>query len=245
MATRFVVAGALLFALAGLRGATFPTRATEWAVIALLGVLNNALYLGLTAVALLHLSAGTGASLASTNPLLVALAAAVFLGERLTALRTGGLLLSFAGVAWIMWTRVGAHDRPEAMALFLGCTLFMVTATLLFKGARLDADLLVVNAGQCLTGGLVLTVPMLLVDDVARIRLTPALLAAQIYLVITVACIAMLLWFWLLRHGGAARASAYFFLNPVLALVLGEAMTARDVMGAAAVALGIYLVQRA
>jgi drug/metabolite transporter (DMT)-like permease len=60
----------------------------------------------------------------------------------------------------------------------------------------------------------------------------------------------MLIWFWLLAHGDATRASAYFFLNPVLglfmgALVLGEPLRGADFAGAAAVALGIWLVQRA
>jgi len=60
----------------------------------------------------------------------------------------------------------------------------------------------------------------------------------------------MLIWFWLLSHGDATRASAYFFLNPVLgvflgALILGEPLRAYDFAGSIVVALGIYLVQRA
>ena len=59
----------------------------------------------------------------------------------------------------------------------------------------------------------------------------------------------MLIWFWLLTHGDATRASAFFFLNPIFglflgALFLGEPLTAIDFAGSAAVALGIYLVQR-
>ncbi len=56
-------------------------------------------------------------------------------------------------------------------------------------------------------------------------------------------------WFWLLTHGDATRASAYFFLNPIFglfigALLLGEPLGPVDFVGSAAVALGIYLVQR-
>jgi drug/metabolite transporter (DMT)-like permease len=59
----------------------------------------------------------------------------------------------------------------------------------------------------------------------------------------------MLIWFWLLRHGEATRASAWFFLNPVIgvflgAMLLAEPLRAQDFLGAATVAFGIHLVQR-
>ena len=49
--------------------------------------------------------------------------------------------------------------------------------------------------------------------------------------------------------GDATRASAYFFLNPIFglffgALLLGEPLGVTDFLGTAAVAFGIYLVQR-
>ena len=249
MSTRFLIAGSLLFLVARARGAVFPKSAAEWGAIALMGVLTNALYLGLTAVAMRDLSAGTGAILGSTTPLLVAVASAVVLREPLTPRRIAGLILSYAGVAWTMWSRVGEHDRPGAMVSFLGCTVFLAASTLLFKRARIGADLLVVNAGQCLAGGLALAIPMLLFESFADVQWTWSLLAAQVYLIFGFACGAMLLWLWLLSRGGAARASTWFFLNPVLALLLaalllGEPLGARDIAGAAAVALGIALAQK-
>jgi drug/metabolite transporter (DMT)-like permease len=59
----------------------------------------------------------------------------------------------------------------------------------------------------------------------------------------------MLIWFWLLRHGEATRASAWLFLNPVIgvflgAMLLAEPLRAQDFLGAATVAFGIHLVQR-
>jgi drug/metabolite transporter (DMT)-like permease len=65
-----------------------------------------------------------------------------------------------------------------------------------------------------------------------------------------VSWIAVQTWFWLLDHGNASRASAWFFLNPIVglvlaALMLGEPLGAHDLIGAAGVALGIALVQRA
>ncbi len=249
MSSRFIVAGAALLLIARWRGTALPARLTDWRTLAALGVLNYALYLGLTAVALRHLSAGMGAVLASTNPLMLALCAAWLLGERLTARKVLGLLTSFGGVVWVMWSRIGPDNEPGAMALILLSIACLVAGTLLFKRADPGVDLLVLNGGQLLVAGLVLAVPVLAWEDLRAVQLTASFLGAQAYLIVGVSWVGMLIWFWLLTHGDATRASAYFFLNPIFgiflgALLLGEALHARDFLGAAVVALGIWLVQR-
>lgn len=249
MAFRFLAAGLLLLAWARLRGCPLPASWREWRPLVVLGLLNNALYLGVGSMALRHVSAGTAAVLASTNPLILALAAWWLLGERVGAARVAGLLLSFAGVVWIMHSRAGANDRPGWMIAMLAAIGFLVAGTVLFKRLRLRHDLVVVNGAQLLAAGLALAGPSLALEPVALVRFTPAFLAAQAFLVLGVSCLGMGIWFWLLSHGDASRASAYFFLNPVLglflgALLLGEPLRLQDFAGSAAVAAGIYVVQR-
>ena len=201
--------------------------------IALLGLLNNAIYLGLTAIALRDVSAGMGAIVASTNPLMLALVAPWCLGERLTARKVVGLLIAFGGVVWVMSTRVGPDNRPAAMALIVVSIAFLVAGTVLFKRLRPDQDLIVLNGGQLLVAGLALIVPSVLLEPLGTVRLTPSFLAAQGYLIAGVSWIGMSIWFWLLRHGDATRASAWFFLNPVIgvflgAMLLGEPLRVQD-----------------
>lgn len=249
MAFRFLVAGVLLLAYARLRGLVLPATLAEWAPLALLGLLNNAIYLGLSSIGLRGVSAGMAAVLASTNPLLLALAAAWLLGERLTAWKVAGLLTSFAGVVWMMRSRMVGGDRPDAMALILLSICFLVAGTVVFKRLRLAQGLLVVNGGQLLVAGAALIVPSLIWEPVGSVRFTASFLVAQAFLILGVSCAGMLIWFWLLRHGDASRASAYFFVNPVIGLflgwlLLGEEFHPQDLAGSVAVALGIYLVQR-
>jgi drug/metabolite transporter (DMT)-like permease len=248
MSSRFLVAGAGLLGLGRARGAVFPRDAAEWRPIVLVGVLVNALYLGFTAVAFQAISAGLGAVLASLNPLLVSVVSSRMLGERLTAVRAVGLVTSFAGVVAVMGTRIGSDNQPWAIALFLGAVVFFVSGTILFKLLPAGPDLLVVNGGQLFSAGVVLTAPALL-EPIGRIELTAALVVGWAILTVAVSGGAMLLWLWLLRHGDAARASAWFFLNPILGLAmgaaaLGEPLGALDLAGALAVAVGIWLVQR-
>jgi drug/metabolite transporter (DMT)-like permease len=135
------------------------------------------------------------------------------------------------------------------MALIVVSIACLVAGTLVFKRAEPRWDLLVLNGGQLLIAGLVLAGPVLLWEDLGAVRLTASFLASQAYLIVGVSWVGMLTWFWLLTHGDATRASAYFFLNPVLgiflgALLLGEPLHAWDFAGAAVVAAGIWLVQR-
>ena len=249
MASRFLVAGAVLLAWAWLTGRAMPAGRGEWGAIVLLGLLSNAIYLGLTAIALRDVSAGMGAILASTNPLMLALVAPWFLGERLTRRKMAGLLLAFGGVVWVMSSRVGPDNRLGAMALLVLSITFLVAGTILFKRIRPEQDLVVLNAGQLFAAGVALIIPSAMLKPLGSVRLTASFVATQAYLIAGVSWVGMLIWFWLLRRGDATRASAWFFLNPVIgvflgAVLLGEPLRAQDFLGSATVALGIHLVQR-
>ncbi len=249
MWTRFLIGGAVLLIYARLRGRPVPSRWREWRMPLVLGLLNIAVYLGVTSILMEHLSAGMGAVLASTNPLMLALVAPWLLGERTTRGKVAGLALSYAGVAWAMWGRRGDHDAPWAMAAWLGCIAFLVAGTILFKRWTPSHDLVVVNACQLLTGGLALIAPAFLLERADAIHVTPTLLVAQAHLILAISIGAMGLWLWLLRHGDATRASAWFFLNPVLgvligAVVVGEPLRAPDFLAAGVVGAGIAIVQR-
>jgi drug/metabolite transporter (DMT)-like permease len=250
MASRFVVAGGVLLIVARLQGRALPAGLAAWRVIVVLGLLNYALYLGLTAVALRHLSAGMGAVLASTNPLMLALVAPWVLGERLTLGKAAGMLASFAGVVWVMASRLGDDNRPVAMGLVVLAIACLVAGTVTFKRLPGSPDLLVLNGGQLLAAGVALAIPCLLLEPLDAVRFTASFLAVQAFLIAGVSWIGMMAWFWLLSHGDATRASAWFFLNPVLglflgALILGEPLRLQDFAGGAVVAVGIYVVQRA
>jgi drug/metabolite transporter (DMT)-like permease len=69
------------------------------------------------------------------------------------------------------------------------------------------------------------------------------------YLILCGSVVGYLLWFRLLTTFGATAASAYHFLMPPLGMLfgwilLGEHVDARDLLGVAPVAAGIYLVTR-
>ena len=76
------------------------------AVFALLGIANNALYLGLGFTGLKTVSAGLVGLIVSANPVFTAILAALLLDEALTWRKVAGLLLGISGVGFIVWHRI-------------------------------------------------------------------------------------------------------------------------------------------
>src|SRR6266481_688738 len=84
LSARFLLAGILIFAISAFRRDASPLSFRDVMVFAVLGVANNALYLGLGYTGLKSVSAGLGGLIVSANPVFTAALAALFLKEALT-----------------------------------------------------------------------------------------------------------------------------------------------------------------
>jgi len=250
LVVRFAVAGGIVLAAALALGARLPRTGAQWGVLIALGVLSNGIYLGLTYEAFRHLASGIGAIIASTNPLVLAIVAPFVLREALTPVKTGGLLLGFGGVVWIMLARTGTGSANATdVLLAFGGVLSSVAGTIVFKRWGTTFDLRITTAVGLLAAGLLLLPFALLTEGMSHVLWSPRIIVSFWYLVVVVSIGASLLWFWLLKHGEASRVSAFFFLTPVFGLLLGyfflhEAIGMRDLGGLVAIAAGLFLVQR-
>jgi drug/metabolite transporter (DMT)-like permease len=252
LVARFLVAGAIMAAIAVALRRHFPPRTRQWLTYAAYGVLANGAYLGLTYVALGRgLAAGIGSIVASTNPLMLALVAPWLLREPLTWRKLLGLALGFGGVLAVMLARTGTGTaRPTDIGIALLGVASNVASTVLFKRARGSTDLLAINTIQLLGAGLVMIPFAFLAYGAPTADLSPAVVSSFVYLVLVLSVGASLLWLWLLSHGAASRVSAFYFLTPLFglafgALFLSESVGPGDAVGLVAVACGIVLVQRA
>src|SRR6476619_2220889 len=106
LTARFSLAGVVILGITAIRSEGWELTWRDAAVFAVLGIANNALYLGLGYTGLKTVSAGLGGLIVSANPVFIAVAAAVFLGEALTLRKVTGLLLGITGVAFIVWHRI-------------------------------------------------------------------------------------------------------------------------------------------
>jgi drug/metabolite transporter (DMT)-like permease len=250
LTARFSLAGILILGITALRGDAWSLSWRDVSVFALLGVANNALYLGLGYTGLQTVSAGLGGLIVSANPVFTAVLAALFLNEALTWRKVTGLLLGIVGVGFIVWHRMSAGtDSWHGILFTLASLASIVAGTILFKVLAPKGSLWIGNGIQNLAAGIVLLPFAFTLSSISGIVPSVRLLGAFAFLVLGGSILAYRLWFHLLRVCGATAASAYHFLMPPLAMlfawiILGEHVEVRDLMGIVPVALGIYLVTR-
>jgi drug/metabolite transporter (DMT)-like permease len=250
LTVRFLLAGILILGISALRSERWDLGWRDVVVFSILGVANNALYLGLGYTGLQTVSAGLGGLVVSANPVFTAVLAAIFLGETLTWRKVSGLLLGVAGVTFIVWHRLSVGtDHFDGIVFTLASLASIVAGTILFKVLSPKGSLWIGNGIQNISGGLAVLPFAAAFSNVGDVVPSVRLVGAFAFLVLGGSILAYLLWFHLLKVCGATAASAYHFLMPPLAmffayLVLGEHVELRDLLGIIPVAIGIYLVTR-
>ncbi len=247
--------GALLvFAWAGWRGIRLFERDGSLAGGLLAGALFAAEF-GCIFLGLQFTTASRMAVFIYISPFVVALGMPfIARAERLTTLQMAGLATAFGGVAWAF---AEGFTQPAAGPLqWLGDALGVAAGalwgatTLAIRASRLSAA----SAEKTLLyqlaiSGVALAIAALAVGQRWAPALAPLTWASLFFQIVIVTFASYLLWFWLVRHYPATRLASFTLLTPVFglllgALLLGEPVTPRLLIGLAAVAAGIVVVNR-
>jgi len=250
LAFRFLAAGVLMLAFRAVTRAPWTLGRRDVLLFALLGIANQAVYLGLGYVGLRYMSSGLSVLIFSANPVITAVLAALLLNERITWAKVAGLVLGVAGVTYIVESRLAAGtDHLLGIVLTVIATLSFVGGTIAFKRYAPKDGLWAGNAVQSFAAGIVLLPFSLTFESIADVVPSWRLVAAFAYLVLVVSVFAYLLWFQILTLSGATAASSYYFLMPPLGmlfgwLLLGEHLAVADLFGIVPVVLAIWLVTR-
>ncbi|MEJ6403367.1 DMT family transporter [Yoonia sp. 2307UL14-13] len=247
LALRFLISGLIGIGIAAALGQSARLSRGQWLGVLVFGICQNALYLGLNFVAMQTVAASLAAIIASTMPLLVALAGWLVFGTRVRPLGVAGLVAGFAGVALIMGARIEGGVDLYGLALCVIGVISLTVATMAVLGASSGGNVLMIVGLQMLVGSLVLWVPALALESFV-VTWTWQLIVAFIYTTLVPGLAATLVWFLLVRRIGTVRASTFHFLNPFLgvaiaAALLGERVGFLDILGVAIIAGGILAVQ--
>ena len=170
------------------------------------------------------------------------------LGEAMKPMAVAGLVVAFAGVAWMTLDPHGAADLP-AIALSVVTSAAWALATVLVRQTPGAKPLQV----QALTA--TVAAPILLAlsfsfeqDVVARVQAATPLAWACVAFAGVVSTIgASALLFWLVQRREAGRVTPYFLLTPLVSCTIGvtfmgDVLSPQLVIGAAATMAGVALV---
>ena len=249
LSARFLISGLIGVIIALILGQSWKLSRKQWISVAVFGVCQNALYLGLNFVAMQTVEASLAAIIASTMPLIVAFAGWIIFRERLSTLGICGLIAGLIGVALIMGSRIQADVDLFGIALCVVGAASLAAATLSMRGVSSSGNFLMIVGLQMLVGSVTLWVPAMMFET-PTIVWTNAFVYAFIYTTLVPGLLATLVWFILVDRIGAVRASTYHFLNPffgvtIAAAILREGLSSLDILGVAIVAGGILAVQLA
>ncbi len=247
---RFVIVTALMAAVSVATRAPWPDTWAQAGRIAVTGLLVQGTYLG-GIFASIHagLPAAVAALIGGLQPLLTAIAAGPFLGERVTGRQWAGLVLGLGGVTLVLGDRITLEGTGLAGIAFAFVALFGITAGTLYQkrhGEGMDLRTgSVIQFAACIVPAAVLAVWL----ETMEVAWTGEFVFALAWLVLALSLGAISLLMLLIRRGAAAKVASLFYLVPPVTAVLayfifGETLSVVALGGMAVAVVGVALVTR-
>ena len=252
-ASRFLVAGLLLYALARWRGAPRPSL-RDWRSAAITGVLMLGLGNGAVVWAEQTVASGVVALIVSTVPIWIVLMD--WLRPRGVRPRLpvfAGLLLGLVGMVILIGPRAiigeGHVDEIGALVLFIG-SLGWALGSILVRGSRRSGAPLVFSALQMVAASVAMLVTSIMFGELATFSfgaLSARSALSWVYLVIAGSIIGYTAYVYLLGQVSAAKASTYAYVNPIIAVLLGWAFASepiglRTIVAALVILAGVAII---
>jgi drug/metabolite transporter (DMT)-like permease len=231
-----------------LAGAAWPKDRAQVKHLAVTGVLMHAGYLGgVWAAVKLGMGAGLVALLVGLQPVLTA----VWVSSRggaVAARQWAGLALGFAGLALVVWEKLGLGEiHAVNLALAAGALLCITAGTLYQKRYVAPCDVRTASLVQ-LCAAFAVTLPLTLLET-ETMHWNGQLAAAMAWSVLALTLGGSSLLYLLIQRGAATAVTSLLYLVPpctaVMAwLLFAEPITAFTIAGMALTALGVSLVVR-
>jgi drug/metabolite transporter (DMT)-like permease len=227
-----------------------PKKPVDWLHLAVVGILIQTVYFGMTYLAFVNgVAAGTAALMLAWQPILVALIAPRWSGESVGWRQWGGLLIALLGTTIVIVSRLDIGPPPIlGFALVLIGLAGITGATLWEKRFGISQHPIMANLiGYA--AGLACILPFLAFEQGIHIDWTWQFSAALLYLILGNSVIAVGLLLAMVRAGEVSRVSALMFLVPPGAAlaawaVLGEVMPPWAWVGMAIAGTGVVIATR-
>lgn len=252
--TRFVIPGLLLLVWRRLAGDPPPTR-RQWRSAAIIGLLLLVGGNGLVSWAEQRVASGITSLLVGSAPFWMVLVDAFFASKKRPSWQAIlGLIGGFGGIALLvdplsLFQGQGRYDVTGIGALFLAAFLWSV-GSVYGRSADMPKSSLLGTGMEMLAGSAGLFGVSLLRGewrgfDPATISLRSGL--ATLYLTLFGSLIAFVAYSWLLRNAPVALTATYAYVNPLIAVLLGnwlgrEPLDARIAVAAAVIVGAVILI---
>jgi len=248
--TRFFIAAAIMLLIAHvILKQSLPVK-QQWKQIAVYGLLNISIYLGLYVIAMMNVSAGLGTLSVGTNPVFISIIAAVWMRQPVKRSTISSLLLCAAGIITAAYPLLkNSYATPGGLLTLLISMISYSAGAVYFSKNKWDGlNILVINGWQTLFGGIFLLPFLWLFYDSSKNVYDVKSIGGILWLAVPVSIGAVQLWLYLLKDN-PVKASFWLFLCPVFGFMIAAVMLKEPVsfytfIGVALVIAGLYMVQR-
>lgn len=254
--TRFLVAGATLYAIARLSGDYEKPTWREWRTSLVVGILLLLGGNGGVVWAQHYIPSGLAALLVAVEPLWIVLLNWLYLkAERPNLKVISGLILGFIGLWLLIGNGVTTSDSSGWMQIFgalvvIGAAFSWACGSLYGLKAPGPKSPVLASGMQMLAGGAVLFLFSGLTGEWTHFNpqtVSANSLLALSYLIVFGSIVAFTAYSWLLKNASPAIVSTYAYVNPVVAVLLGwalasEALSLQMLVGAAVIIGSVALI---
>lgn len=249
-ALRFLIAAVVLLPYAWLKGnwRSLP-KPMPWGALLGMALTGIAAFTIAFNYALVYGSASQGALIYALLPAAVAIAAVVFLQERMSKKRIAGIALSIVGVGLVALDGESDNASPQPL---LGA-IWMVGAVVSWAAYTVFAKRLA-DADQAVTIALVSLFGTLMIAPLAAIELSqspwqapsPQAWLGVIFLGVAASALAYIAYGYALRELDASLVGAFINLDPIVGVLtavvfLGETLHSGQMLGGAIALAGMWL----
>ena len=244
---RFTIAGLLMLIISHVFMQKQLPKGRQWKQLAIYGLLNISLYLGLFIIAIGEVSAGLGSLAVAINPVIITVALAIWDKQKLAVIKVASLLIGILGVSVCSFPLiVSSHASVKGLIiLFLSMSVYSI-GTIYFQKNKWDGlHLLTINGWQTIFGA-VFTLPALLLTwESSKNNFDISFWGATLWLVFMVSIAAVQSWIFLLRNFGD-RSSYWLFLSPIFGFIFSnfimhEPISSHTFLGTVLVLSSLYI----
>ncbi len=247
---RFFIAGLLMLGITHIILRNRLPQKKEWGPLAIYGLLNISIYLGLYIWAMQYVSPGIGSLAVAANPVFISLLTMAFFKQPLRPYIIISLLLCSTGIVLAAYPLLlSGVATPVGLIILLSSMLAYSVGVIYFSRKQWGTlHMLTINGWQTLLGGIFLLPVAALTYQPSKNAWTRQLFASSLWLAIPVSLVAVQLWLFLLKDN-AVKASFWLFLCPVFGYMIANIMMNDPIsiytgIGMALVISGLYIVQK-
>ena len=222
----------------------------DWYWFASIGIINLVIPFFLIAYGVKNVQSNLAALLMASTPLSASVLAHFFTkNEKITLVKTIGILLGFSGIVFLFSDNIliNKNNFVSALLILCGSTFYVIGGLLTLKISNKKNEN--VTASILIWGSLILLPISFFIEQ--PWNLSPRLdsTISLLYLGVFSTGIAWLLRFYILKNNGLVFQAQVAYLIPIFGvilgfLILGELITPKVIISMLAVIIGIYIVKK-